>query len=51
MSSLSPDVAAFLLDLVSAQTLNAGADDLVPAALLVAKAKSELRDALAAPAE
>lgn len=48
---LSADVAEFLLRLVSVQTLNAGADDLVPTAVLIDKAKRELRDALTAPAE
>ena len=43
---LSIDVAEFLLRLVSAQTLNAGSDDLVPTAVLIDKAKRELRDSL-----
>lgn len=47
---LSLDVAQFLLQLVSAQTLHAGADDLVPTAVLVDKAKRELREAIEPPA-
>ena len=44
---MSPDVAAFLLDLLCRQTLAAGADDLVPTAVLVERAKTELRAQLA----
>ena len=48
---LSPDVAEFLLRLVSAQTLHAGGDDLVPTAVLIDKAKRELREALSEPVD
>jgi hypothetical protein len=46
---MSPEVAAFLLHLVQQQTLAAGADDLVPTALLVDRAKRELQAVLDAP--
>ena len=48
---MSPDVAEFLLHLVQAQTLNAAADDLVPTAVLIDKAKRELREALSEPVD
>lgn len=48
---MSPDVAEFLLHLVQAQTLNAAADDLVPTAIIVDKAKRELREVINPAAE
>ena len=45
-AAMSPDVAEFLLHLVQAQTLNAAADDLVPTAIIVDKAKRELREVI-----
>lgn len=43
---MSPDVAAFLLDLVNRQTLNVGSSDFDEAVAMVQKARAELGAAL-----
>jgi hypothetical protein len=48
---LSLDVAEFLYKLVSMQSLNAGADDFLPTAILIDKAKRELRNSIEPPVE
>ena len=45
---MSPDVARFLLDLLGAQTLRAGADDFETVASLVVRAKRELAAVMSA---
>jgi len=48
---VTPQVAAFLLELVNRQTISAGAPDVVETAQLVAEAKAELAAVLEADSD
>lgn len=46
MATITPEVAAFLLDMLGRQILNATADDLLPVATLCVQARQQLETVL-----